>query len=191
MIEKLKAIRLHFTLTSVLEIALGIILLIWSLLVVGILAKVIGIVVVVCGLVEVVAKIFDDRARIAGIFAGLILSIIGGWIFIHPEGIIKIIPIFIGAGLVVHGIQNFALANEGRKVNAPKWGLLIVGAVISIILGGVCIFCAIRVVDLAVKIGGVFMIYDGLASILMIHHVNRAERDVDSVIISERDVEDF
>ncbi len=188
MLDKLKSIRLHFTLTAVLEVILGVVLLIWPLTVVGILAKVVGVIVIAMGAIEIFAKIFDDYARAAGILTGLVLVILGGWIVLHPAGIVSIIPIIIGVGLVVHGIQNFTLALAGKRTGAPKWGFLVVLSVITILLGVVSIVCAIRVVDIAVRVAGLFMILDGLGSIFMVHRVNKAERDIDSVITRESDI---
>ena len=189
MMDKLRAVRLHFTLTAILEAVLGVVLLIWPLGVVGFLATVVGVIVITMGLIVLASKIFDDVARMPGILIGLILVIVGGWIVLNPAGIVSIIPIMIGVGLVVHGVQNIMLALSARSVEAPRWGWMIFASVCVIILGVICIVCAIRVVDIAVRIGGIFMIIDGLSSIFMVHGVNKAERDVDSVIVKETDIE--
>ncbi len=189
--DKLKSIRLHFTVTALLEVVLGVVLLIWPLTVVGILAKIVGVFVIAIGVVELVAKIFDEAARAAGILIGLILIILGGWVFFHPTAVVSIVPIMIGVGLVVHGIQNFSLAIAGKNTGAPKWGWMIFASVAIILLGVVCVVCAIEVVDIALRVAGVFMVLDGLASIFMVHRVNKAERDVDSVITRETDLGEF
>ncbi len=189
--EKIRSIRLHFTVTAVLEVVLGIVFLIWARDVMDIFAQFMGVIVIIMGLVEVFAKIFDDTARMIGILTGLLLVIIGGWIVFHPTGIIAVIPIIIGVGLIVHGIQNFSLALAGKRSDAPKWGWMIVMSVVTILLGIICIVCAVQVVGIAVRVAGVFMILDGLASIFMVHRVNKAERDVDSVITRETDLGDF
>ena len=189
--DRLRSIRLHLSVTAVLEIVLGVVLLIWARDVVDIFAQVVGVIVIVMGLVEVFAKIFDDTARMIGILTGLILVAVGGFIVLHPAGIISIIPIIIGVGLVAHGIQNFSLALAGKRSGASQWGWMVVMSIVTIVLGVVCIVCAVQVVSIAVRIGGAFMIIDGLASIFMVHRVNRAERDVDSVITKETDLGDF
>lgn len=189
--DRLRSIRLHLSVTAVLEIVLGVVFLIWARDVVDIFAQVVGVIVIVMGLVEVFAKIFDDTARMIGILTGLILVAVGGFIVLHPAGIISIIPIIIGVGLVAHGIQNFSLALAGKRSGASKWGWMVVMSIVTIVLGVVCIVCAVQVVSIAVRIGGAFMIIDGLASIFMVHRVNRAERDVDSVITKETDLGDF
>ncbi len=189
--EKLKEIRLHFTLTAVLELVLGVILMIWPLTVVELLAKIVGVTVIAVGLIELVAKIFDEVARTAGILVGLILVVLGGWIVMHPSGVISIIPIMIGVGLVAHGIQNTSLALAGKRSDVRGWGWMIGASIATVLLGVVCIVCAIEVVDIAVRVAGIFMVLDGLASIFMIRKVNRAERDVDSVITRETDLGDL
>ena len=188
MIEKLKSVRAHFTLTAILEAVLGVVLLIWPLEVVGLLASVVAVIVIVMGLIVLASKIFDDAGRAPGILIGLILVIVGGWIVLHPAGIVSIVPVMIGVGLVVHGAQNFMLALSARSVGAPRWGWMIFASVCIIVLGVICVVCALRVVDIAVRIAGIFMIIDGLSSIFMVHGVNKAERDVDSVIVKETDI---
>ncbi len=191
MMDKLRSIRLHFTLTAVLEVVLGIVFMIWARDVMGIFARVVGVIVIAMGVIEILGKIFDDTARMIGILSGLILVVLGGWIVLHPTGIISVIPVIIGVGLVAHGIQNFSLALAGKRTSAPKWGWMIVMSIATIILGVICIVCAIEVASIAVRISGIFMILDGLASIFMVHRVNKAERDVDSVITRETDLGDY
>jgi len=104
---------------------------------------------------------------------------------------VSLIPMVIGVVLVVSGIQELSLAITAKNVDASKWGWMVAGAALTILFGILCICVAFNIVTIAMRLLGLFLIYDGVSSMLMVHHVNVAERVVDSTITKEEDVDDF
>ena len=190
-VEKMKAIRLHMTASALVCVVLGIVLLIWPGQVTTIVAYFIGAMLVIIGVIQIISKIADDVNRSSGLLVGLLVAVIGIWIIIHPDVAISLIPIVIGVVLVVNGIQNLALAINGKRAEADRWGWMVVTALITLIFGALCIICAFGVIKLVMRLVGLALIFDGVSSMLMVHHVNVAERAYDTVILREEDVDDF
>lgn len=190
-IEKLKSIRLHITASAVACVALGVVFLIWPQQITNFIAYVVGALLIAFGAIQAVTKIINNENRSSGLLVGLLILIIGIWIIVHPQTAVSLIPMVIGVVLVVSGIQEMSLAFTAKNVDASKWGWMIVGAAITIVFGIICICVAFNIVTIAMRLLGIFLIYDGVSSMLMVHHVNVAEKVVDSTITREEDVDDF
>ena len=184
--ERLKELRLHITFGAVATIIMGLLFLFWADGIATTFARVIGLILLLIGGTQFLGKLFGDVNRSSGMLIGGLIAIIGIWVILNPESAVAIIPMIIGVVLVVHGIQDLSLAFAGRAVKMPRWrGALLVG-ILDIVMGVVCIVCAFRMVTLALQLIGIMMIYDGVTSGLIVHNVNRAEKDViDSHIIRE------
>ncbi|MCR4798380.1 MAG: DUF308 domain-containing protein [Lachnospiraceae bacterium] len=191
LIEKMRSIRLHMTASALICVILGVVLLIWPTQVTALVAYFIGGLLIVIGGIQVIGKIFNDNNRSSGLLVGLVVLAIGVWIILQPTKAVSFIPIVIGVVLVVSGVQNLSLAISGKRANADRWGLMIASAILSIVFGVLCVACAFGVIKLVMRLVGLALIYDGISSMLMVHHVNMAERAVDSVILREEDVDDF
>ncbi len=190
-IEKLKAIRLHITVSALVCVVLGFIFLIWPAQVTELIAFAVGVLLIVIGAVQVISKLINEDKKYTGILVGFIVLILGVWILISPARAASIIPIVIGVVLVASGVQELSLAITAKNVDANKWGWMIAGSVLTIVFGIICVCMAFSIIKVAMRLLGLFLIYDGISSMIMVRHVNVAERVVDSVVTKEEDVDDF
>ena len=190
-IEKLKSIRLHITASAVACVALGVVFLIWPQQITSFIAYIVGALLIAFGAIQAITKIVNNENRSSGLLIGLLILIIGIWIIVHPQTAVSLIPMVIGVVLVVSGIQEMSLAITAKNVDSTKWGWMIAGAALTILFGLICICVAFNIVTIAMRLLGLFLIYDGVSSMVMVHHVNVAERVVDSTITREEDVDDF
>lgn len=187
--DRLKSLRLHVTFGSLGVVVLGIIFLAWPGAIANTIAKIIGIILTLIGATQFFGKLLGKENRSSGMLVGALITVIGIWVVLHPTQAASIIPMIIGVVLTVHGIQDFSLAFAGRKVRMPHWGIGLAIGVIDIVMGIFCIVCAFQTVTIALQIMGIMMIYDGLTGMMVVHRVNRAEKDiVDSRIIEEDDI---
>ena len=113
--ETLKRIKADVILSAVLCVALGIVLIVWSKETIQIICKALAIGLIVMGGVYL-ASYFINRIvhPLSGIL-GLIVLLVGVWIFMKPESVVSLIPIVIGVILAVHGIQDLKLAIETKR----------------------------------------------------------------------------
>ena len=113
--ETLKRIKADIIVSALLCIALGIVLLVWPAETIDVFCKILAVGLIIMGGVDI-ASYFMNRSihPFAGAL-GLIVLLIGIWIFLRPESIVSLIPIVIGVILCVHGIQDLKLAVETKR----------------------------------------------------------------------------
>ena len=190
MVEKLKKLRLHITISAVLTLVLGVILILYPADAVMFIAKVVGAIIAVVGIVMLLGSIFGSgRSKVAGIISGCIVALIGGWVVLNPASAASIIPMIIGVFLVVHGAQDLVMAFSMKSARGARWWLAILIGVLDVILGAVCVTSGFGVVSVGMMFIGFMLVYDGVSSMLVVHRVNSAERKyVDGTVISEEDI---
>ncbi|SDB19141.1 Uncharacterized membrane protein HdeD, DUF308 family [Pseudobutyrivibrio sp. YE44] len=187
--EKLKDLRLNITISAVVSIIIGILLVVRPAESLSTIGNIIGAIVILLGVGIIIGQIYERGFNAMGIVVGAVLAIIGIWIFKSPEAILSIIPMAIGVVLVVHGIQDLGLAVEAVKVHAPRSWLPFVIAGFNIALGVLCVVASFKIISLATQLIGVMLVYDGITDIGIVHKVRKASNlVVDSTIISEEDI---
>ncbi len=187
--EKIKQMRLNITLSAVISVVIGILLLVYPEQSISAIGKVIALIIVFAGAVMIISQVVDFGTNVLGIIVGAVIALIGIWIYASPQAVLTIIPIVIGVMMVVHGVQDLSMAFEGSKAHASKAWLAYVLAAINIVLGFLCIGKAFGLVSLVFRFIGLMLIYDGITDIGIVHGVKKASRDiVDSTIVSEEDI---
>ncbi len=188
--EKIKDLRLNVTVSAVISVIIGVLLLVFPDESLVTISRVIAAIIIIAGVSIVVSQLVEFNKNLLGVTVGGILLIIGIWIYRAPGAVVSIIPIAIGVILVVHGMQDLGMAFEVSKTKASRRWLPFVLAVLNILLGIICICRAFNVVEFAVRLIGVMLIFDGLADIGIVHKVRKATKVnvIDSEIISEEDI---
>lgn len=192
MMEKLKSIKLNVTLSAILSVAIGVLLVACPGTIVTILARLIAVIIIASGVVLLLPQIFDADRSYLSIIVAILIAMIGLWMFFSPKLVASIIPIAIGVLLVVHGVQDLSMAIEGKKNKANSWWSIILMAVLNIVLGVLCIGNAFGLVEIGMMLIGIMLIYDGISDMFIVHKVNKAAKDVvDSTITREENVDDY
>ncbi|SHJ21365.1 Uncharacterized membrane protein HdeD, DUF308 family [Pseudobutyrivibrio xylanivorans DSM 14809] len=186
--EKIKGLRLNITISGIISIIVGILLLAYPTESLNTISRVIAVIVILAGICAIISQIIEKGFNAMGIAVGGVLALIGLWIFIAPGSIVSIIPIAIGVLLVVHGLQDLGLAIETIKTKAPRPWLTFIIAIVTILLGAVCIADAFHLVEIATRLIGLMLIYDGITDVFTVHKVNKAEKIIDVELLSEEDV---
>ena len=188
--EKLKEMRISVTLQAVLCIIVGLLCLIFPTDAIVTIGRIIAIAVVVLGIIVAAMQLYTFGMNLLGMAVGVILALVGIWMFARPAAIMEIIPIAVGVCLVIHGVQDMGMAVESARGNASNKWISFVLAILNIILGFVCIGCAFGLVNLAFRFIGVMLIWDGITDFGIVHVVRDATAEVvDSTIIDEEDID--
>lgn len=192
--ETFKRIKADIILSALVCVALGVVLLIWPAKTIDIFCRILAVGLMVMGGVQI-ASYFSNRGihPFAG-GLGLIVLLVGVWIFIRPESIVSLIPIVIGVILCVHGIQDMRLAFETKGNGYENWWSMIIIAAISLMLGVLCIVNAFGVVKLALQFIGIALIYDGLSDLWIASraiHAAKVKREQEEVLeVEYREVDE-
>ena len=157
--------------SAVLCIALGVVLIVWPGETINIVCKVLAAGLIILGGVELFSYITNRNGYMFTGILGLIVLIVGVWIFLKP--------IVIGVILAVHGVQDVKMALESKNGGYDRWWIMLIIAIISIAFGVLCIVNAFGMVKLAMQFVGAALIYDGISDLWVVTKTVRTVKDME------------
>lgn len=187
--DKIREFRLNITIPALLTMVIGVLLAVFPAESLMAFSKIIAVIIILSGIFIIINQILERGISTVGIAVGIILAIIGIWLFNDSGKIIQIIPIAIGVILVIHGVQDLGLAIEATKAHARSPWIAFLIAALNILLGIICIGAAFKIVSLATRIIGIMLIWDGLTDFGIVHTVRKASGSIiDGTITREEDI---
>lgn len=174
--ELLKRIKADVILSAVLCIAIGVALFVWPGEVIGIFCKVLAAGIIIMGIVDMVSYFAAKMLHPFSGILGLLLLLVGIWIFLRPESVVSLIPIVIGVILAVHGLQDLKLAIEAKDHGYERWWSMLIIALISLTFGVLCIINAFGLVKFATKLIGIALVYDGISDLWVVNRTVHAAK---------------
>lgn len=183
--EFLKGLKVNYTVSALLCVALGLVLLIWPGTTTQVVCMVLGAALVVYGVLQIVFYLANKDRNIAmqGMMVfGIVVAVIGVWILLKPEMIIMAVPVIVGILIVIHGIHNVVQAIALKKDGYTNWWVAFLLGVITVTFGVVLICNPFTVVDTVVRLIGAFLIYDGLSDIWILSRVSKVKRNAEKIV---------
>ena len=101
----------------------------------------------------------------------------GIWFLIQPSFVVSLIPIIIGVVLLFHGIRGVMEAVSAKKFGYERWAVSLVLAIICLVCGIVCVFCPLGVMEKAIMLIGIVLIFNGVTNIWISATATHAARD--------------
>lgn len=157
----------NFIISAACYIALGVALMAWPKASLNIFCYVIGGVTAAYGLWRIYRYIThrEDRYATVGLFVGIIALALGICLFVKPEIFSSILPIILGLYLIFDGIVKLQAVLTIRKDGYPKWGILLLLALLMIVLGGVIVYNPFDSGVVLVAFVGASMLVDGVINL--------------------------
>ena len=183
--EFLKKIKANYTVSALVCVILGLVLLIWPGTTTQIVCMVLGAALFLYGLAQVLVYAFTKEKTILSqgmLILGIVFLVIGAWILLKPDMIVKAVPMIVGALIVIHGLHNAAQAVDLKKSGYEKWWLALIFALLTVILGIVLICMPFTVVDTVVRLIGIFLIYDGVSDVWILSRVFKVRKQKERII---------
>lgn len=188
MTDFFKGLKANYTISAILCVLLGLVLLIWPGTTTQIVCMSLGIVLLAYGIIQIAIYLFNRERTIISqgmMLLGIVFAVIGAWILLRPEMIIMAVPIIVGVLIVIHGLHNVVQAIALQKDRYERWWLALVFGLLTVIFGGVLIYNPFEAVELVVRLIGVFLIYDGLSDIWILSRVFKVKKDKERIIDAE------
>lgn len=190
----IKSLKVNYSLSAVICVILGIVLLVWPGQSTQVVCMVLGIVLGGFGLIQIILYLATKEKTMIShsmMMLGVVLVVIGGWIVLKPETIIKAIPMIVGILIVIHGLHNAVQAIDLKKMQYDNWWVALLLSLLTVALGVVLICNPFTIVDTVVRIIGAFLVYDGLSDMWILSRVFKTKKnrekiiDTDAVIVDE------
>ena len=188
----IKSLKVNYSLSAVICVILGIVLLVWPGQSTQVVCMVLGIVLGGFGLIQIILYLATKEKTMVShsmMMLGVVLAVIGGWIVLKPETIIKAVPMIVGILIVIHGFHNAAI--DLKKMQYDNWWVALLLSLLTVALGVVLICNPFTIVDTVVRIIGAFLVYDGLSDMWILSRVFKTKKnrdkiiDTDAVIVDE------
>lgn len=176
--EIMKKFRADMMLSALFSIVMGVILVAWPETTLDIICKAIAIILIVMGAAELVSYFWNKITYSLSGILGLVVLLIGIWIFVKPQSVLSLIPIVIGVILAVHGVQDLKVAFDTKKNGYTKWWSMLLMAIISLALGIICIVNAFGMVTLTMQIIGIALVYDGISDIWIVYRASKVAKEM-------------
>lgn len=175
----LKKMKTNVVASSLLCVALGLVLLLWPGLSIKIVCTAVGAVLIMSGVIRIMEYFFvrdgSMYSQINLIF-GIVLSAVGIWIVLSPEKVLSLIPIILGIVITLHGLHNIKQAIGLCRDQYDKWWIALLLGIVTVGVGVLLICRPFAAIDTMVMLIGVFLIYDGLSNIWIVSRISRAAR---------------
>lgn len=173
--------------TSVIYIALGACLVFMPVSTVNIICKfVFGILLILVGLYHILIYVAEQlNSTILDLLSGGVLMVIGIFLFMNPQIVVKLLPILLGTFILVDSIWTLKGSLKLKKRGSGFWKFLLTGSIIFIALGISLVVNPFTMVKYTVMFaGGIFLcngVIDLIYLILLKKGLKELKQDVEAV----------
>ena len=190
----IKSLKVNYSLSALICVILGIVLLIWPGQSTQVVCMILGIVLGGFGILQIILYLATREKTMVShsmMMLGIVLAVIGVWIVLKPDTIIKAIPMIVGILIVIHGLHNGVQAIDLKKMQYDNWWVALLLSLLTIVLGVVLICNPFTIMDTVVRLIGAFLIYDGLSDMWILSRLFKTKKnhekiiDTDAVIIED------
>lgn len=101
------------------------------------LKVVFGLLLIGAGLYQIGIYVMEkESATLLDLFSGVIVLVIGGFLFTNPQIVIKLLPMMLGAFILVDSIWTLRGFLKLKKRGVESWKLFLAESLIFLVLGG-------------------------------------------------------
>lgn len=193
MLSFFKNLKANYTLSAILCVIIGAVLIIWPGTSTQIVCMVLGGMLAVYGVIQIILYLFVKERTLylqGMLILGIVFSVVGVWILLKPEAIIAMVPIIMGAIIIIHGLHNTVQAIDLKKMSYEKWWVAFLFGVLTIVLGAVLVYNPFSVVNTVVRVIGGFLVYDGLSDMWILSRLFKTKKNSQKIIDAEATVID-
>lgn len=164
----LKSIRNSLILTSVLYLALGLVLILFPGATLDLACILAGVVTLVYGAVRILSYFRDGGgySKRFDLFIGVMLAILGVILLVSPHFIVPFLPFALGIYILVDSFTAMKKALDMKALGFQRWWISFLAAAVLAALGLVMIFRPIAVVTSSIAFIGAVFVFDGVYTLV-------------------------
>lgn len=180
--ERLKKLFKGQTAAAILYTLMGLCLIVMPVTSVYVICKVVfGLMLIAGGLYHIWIYMREkEHATILDLFSGGILLVFGGFLFLNPQIVVKLLPVLFGVFVLVDSIWAFQSAFRLKKRNRGEWKILVIVSVIFLGLGGALIVNPFTEVKYTAVFAGWVTLTNGLSDLVFLFLFRRGMKAVES-----------
>ena len=158
------------------SLILGILLLLWPAGALRIAGYAVGFVIMASGIISFLSALRRRKRGYSSggsLIIGVIVTLVGGWIFVNPENFASIVPTAIGYLIMFNGILNLVETFTLSRAHYGKWWISLLAAVMTIVLGLVLVNHAFGIAAAMARIGGLALLFNGISDLWINRRIDR------------------
>ena len=127
-----------------------------------------GTVLIIFGLVKLVGYFSKDLYRLAfqyDLEFGILLLILGVIVLLKPRNLMTFICVVLGISILLDGLFKIHIALDSREFGIQSWGLILAAAVITVLLGAVLVFDAVKGAGILTVLLGISLLSEGILNL--------------------------
>ena len=154
--------------TSLIYIVLGVCLVFMPVNTINVICKfVFGILLILVGLYHIVIYVAEKlNSTIFDLFSGGILMVLGIFLFMNPQIVVKLLPILLGTFILVDSIWTLKGSFKLKKRGVDTWRILLFGSLIFIALGISLVVNPFTMVKYTVIFAGWIFLCNGIIDLI-------------------------
>ena len=162
-------------------VLLGLCLVLMPAQTVNIICKVVfGIILAAAGLYHLSIYIRGkDSATILDLFTGVIVLVLGGFLFFNPVIVVKLLPFLLGAFVLVDSIWKLKGSFQLRKRKRTEWQGFLFVSLIFIILGGIMMADPFVKTKISILFDGWVLVVNGASDFIFYFLLKRGLKAAD------------
>lgn len=166
--EKISRILKGQIITSVLYIAFGACLVLMPVNMVNIICKfVFGILLILVGIYHILIYVAEKlNATIFDLFSGGVLLVLGIFLFMNPQIVVKLLPTLLGTFVLVDSIWTLKGSFRLKKREQGTWKGLLIGSLLFIALGIALIMNPFSAIKYTVMFAGGIFVVNGITDVI-------------------------
>lgn len=164
----LKSIRNSLVFTSILYVAIGVILLAFPGAALDVSCMVIGAVTLVYGAVRIIAYFRGGGAysQRFDLLTGVVLAALGVFLLVSPRFLAAVIPVFLGLYILVDSLTAMKKALDMKALGFDKWWISFLAALALAVFGVVVVCRPFAAVSTLVMFIGAGFVFDGVYTLV-------------------------
>ncbi len=176
MFQNFQHTRRNLGIASLMYLLLGVLLLVWPGQFIQIACYVIGALMIAFCVITVLGELRRKNMNIITVMISIMIAAIGIVIIANPALVSSIIPVTFGLVLLVDGVINIRHAIGMKRYKERTWGPMLVMGLITLVLGVFILVHPYGTAQLAFRVLGAALIYNGISDIFILYNVNRASK---------------
>ena len=150
----------------------GLLLVIFPVEAMNSVCYILGGVAIAAGVIRIIRYFEQDHSSPVLFQSDLIVGVfsmgLGLFMVSNPKTVESAIPTIFGILLVGFGIGNILRALDAKKAGNPRWGVLMIMAALSALLGAVILSNPFAAMKVTVIVIGAALIYEGVTDIILV-----------------------
>ncbi len=173
--EWLKSVKWNLILAALAYVVLGVVLLAWPDTTGNVLCTLLGILLLGYGIFQIIGFFTrGDEGWGSGavyLLAGLCAVALGVFALSSPEKVLAILPVALGAVVVVDSCISLKRAFQLKELGMERWWIAALLAVVTLLFGLVVMFNPFQSALLVIRIVGGVLIYQGISDLVTVTRV--------------------